>query len=52
MGSSPIGSHLPRNHSLGEIGQVNTAQLFTLFALANLMIAKRRLFELQAQGAS
>ena len=30
----------------------NTAQLFTLFALANLMIAKRRLFALDAQGAS
>ena len=30
----------------------NTAQLHTLFGLANLMIAKRRLFELHAQGAS
>lgn len=30
----------------------NTAQLFTLFALANLVIAKRRLFELKTQGAS
>lgn len=30
----------------------NTAQLFTLFALANLMIAKRRLFAIDAQGAS
>ncbi len=30
----------------------NTAQLFTLFALANLVIAKRRLFALDAQGAS
>lgn len=30
----------------------NTAQLFTLFGIANLLIAKRRLFELQAQGAS
>jgi len=30
----------------------NTAQLFTLFGLANLVIAKRRLFELHAQGAS
>jgi transposase, IS5 family len=30
----------------------NTAQLFTLFGLANLLIAKRRLFELRAQGAS
>ena len=30
----------------------NTAQLFTLFGLANLLIAKRRLFELDAQGAS
>jgi len=29
----------------------NTAQLHTLFGLANLMIAKRRLFELHAQGA-
>jgi IS5 family transposase len=29
----------------------NTVQLFTLFALANLVIAKRRLFELKAQGA-
>ena len=30
----------------------NTAQLYTLFGLANLVIAKKRLFELQAQGAS
>lgn len=30
----------------------NTAQLFTLFGLANLLIAKRRLFALSAQGAS
>jgi IS5 family transposase len=30
----------------------NTAQLHTLFGLANLMIAKRRLFELHTQGAS
>lgn len=30
----------------------NTAQLFTLFGLANLLIAKRRLFALHAQGAS
>jgi IS5 family transposase len=30
----------------------NTAQLFTLFGLANLLIAKRHLFALQAQGAS
>jgi len=30
----------------------NTAQLHTLFGLANLIIAKRRLFELHAQGAS
>jgi IS5 family transposase len=30
----------------------NTSQLFTLFALANLAIAKRRLFALDAQGAS
>lgn len=30
----------------------NTAQLFTLFGFANLLIAKRRLFELHAQGAS
>ena len=30
----------------------NTAQLFTLFGFANLLIAKRRLFELYAQGAS
>lgn len=30
----------------------NTAQLYTLFGLANLLIAKRRLFELHAQGAS
>ncbi len=29
----------------------NTAQLFTLFAMANLVIAKRRLFELNAQVA-
>ena len=30
----------------------NTAQLFTLFGLANLLIAKRRLFAISAQGAS
>lgn len=30
----------------------NTAQLFTLFGLANLLIAKRRLLELNAQGVS
>ena len=30
----------------------NTAQLFTLFGMANLLIAKRRLFALHAQGAS
>ena len=30
----------------------NTAQLFTLFGLANLLIAKRRLFELHAPAAS
>ena len=30
----------------------NTAQLFTLFGLANLLIAKRQLFALQARGAS
>jgi IS5 family transposase len=30
----------------------NATQLFTLFALANLLIAKRRLFALHAQGAS
>lgn len=30
----------------------NTAQLFMLFGLANLVIAKRRLFALNAQGAS
>ena len=30
----------------------NTAQLMTLFGLANLMIAKRSLLELDAQGAS
>jgi len=30
----------------------NTAQLFTLFGLANLLIAKRRLFALGARGAS
>ena len=30
----------------------NTAQLFILFALANLLIARRRLFALHAQGAS
>jgi len=30
----------------------NTAQLLTLFGLANLLIAKRRLFALHAQGAS
>jgi len=30
----------------------NTAQLFTLFGLANLVMAKRRLFALHAQGAS
>lgn len=30
----------------------NTAQLYTLFGLANLLIAKRRLFALDTQGAS
>jgi len=30
----------------------NTAPLFTLFGLANLLIAKRRLFAISAQGAS
>jgi IS5 family transposase len=30
----------------------NTAQFFSLLALANLLIAKRRLFALQGQGAS
>lgn len=30
----------------------NTSQLITLFGLANLLIAKRRLFALHAQGAS
>lgn len=30
----------------------NTAQLFTLFGLANLVMAKRQLFALHAQGAS
>lgn len=30
----------------------NTAQLFTLFGLANLLIAKRHLFALHARGAS
>ena len=30
----------------------NTAQLFTLFGMANLLIAKRRLFALHAQGVS
>ena len=30
----------------------NTAQLYTLFGLANLVIAKKRLFALQAQGVS
>ena len=30
----------------------NTAQLYTLFGLANLLIAKRQLFALNAQGAS
>lgn len=30
----------------------DTAQLFTLFGLANLLIAKRRLFALNAHGAS
>jgi IS5 family transposase len=30
----------------------NTTQLHTLFGLANLIIAKRRLFEFQAQGVS
>lgn len=30
----------------------NTAQLFTLFGLANLLIVKRRLFELHARGVS
>ena len=30
----------------------NTAQLYTLFALANLLIAKRKLSAFNAQGAS
>lgn len=30
----------------------NTAQLFTLFGLANLLLAKRQLFDFQARGAS
>jgi IS5 family transposase len=30
----------------------NTAQLFTLFGLANLLITKRRILALHAQGAS
>lgn len=30
----------------------NAAQLFTLFGLANLFIAKRRLYALNAQGMS
>jgi len=30
----------------------NTVQLSTLFGLANLLIAKRRVFALNAQGAS
>ena len=30
----------------------NAVQLFALFSLANLLIAKRRLFALHAQGAS
>jgi IS5 family transposase len=30
----------------------NAAHLFALFGLANLLIAKRRLFALHAQGAS
>jgi hypothetical protein len=30
----------------------NTAQLFTLFGLAHLLNARRRLFEINAQGAS
>ncbi|HQC98808.1 MAG TPA: transposase, partial [Aquabacterium sp.] len=30
----------------------NQGQLFTLFGLANLVIAKRSLMDLQAQGAS
>jgi IS5 family transposase len=30
----------------------NTTQLFTLFGLANLLIAKRRLFELQVRITS
>jgi len=30
----------------------NTAQLFTLLGLANLLIAKWQLFDLQARGAS
>mgnify|MGYP000884947372 FL=1 len=30
----------------------NTARLYTLFGLANLLTAKRRLFALNTQGAS
>jgi hypothetical protein len=31
---------------------MNTAQLFTLFGLANLVLARRHLLALYAQGAS
>ena len=43
-----------KNHDWGKAKSLakNTAQLFTLFALANRMIAKRRWFALDAQGAS
>ena len=43
-----LGLKKVRYHGLAK----NTAQLYTLFGLANLVIAKKRLFALQAQGTS
>lgn len=45
---SAFGLKKARNKGLAK----NTAQLYRLFGLANLLIAKRRLFALNAQGAS
>ena len=43
-----LGLRKVRCHGLAK----NTAQLFTVFGLANLVMAKRRLFALHTQGAS
>lgn len=43
--------NLLQEGSLQGLGQ-NEAQLFSLFALANLVIAKKQLMALHARGAS